>query len=416
MFLRLCALAIGLLIVRGTLLDAAGPKVRQAAATTATYTLQRVIDTDTAIPNGSGNFDGFHVPVIQNGQLAFGGYVGQPDNGVGIYRRMPGGPLEVIADRQTNAPDGGPLFAGFLSPVLDNGDVVFGGGFLVNGDVEYQGIYRHRGGALSKLVDLESTVDDSNTQFSRFYSYAASQGELVFVAGGTRDGEFSDGLYRRSDGGPVTVIADDATVVPDDPPALFWLIQSNPAYMGSKVAFSADFNFQASPMSGVFLADGSDIETIFDSGYSFYRDLSGSPTQLSFCLYDSAVYRYRNGVVTRAVSAGRDRLPDRPLLPINHIGSAAVSGDALAYTGTFQISFTIPFLGFPLLIEIPIHSGLYADFGDGWETVVAMGDVIDGGRVRGIVFGPRSFDGDQLAFRLDFADGSQAIYVATRAE
>jgi hypothetical protein len=413
---RLSVLAIGVLVFSGNVLNAAGPRIRKAAATAPTYTLQRVIDTDTAIPNGTGNFDGFHVPLIHNGQLAFGGYVGQPDNAVGVYRRTPGGPLEVIADRQTSAPDGGPLFAGFLSPVIDNGDVVFGGRFLVNGDVEYQGLYRHRDGALSRLVDLETAVEDSNTQFSRFYSYDYSDGELAFVAGGTRDDEFSDGLYRRSDAGAVTVIADDAMVVPDAPPALFWLIQSNPAYMGSKVAFSADFNFQVAPMSGVFLADGDDIATIYESGYSFYRDLSGSPTQLSFCLYDSAVFLYRDGVVTRPVSAGRNRLPDRPLLPVNRIGAAAVAGDALAYTGTFQISFTIPVLGIPLLIEIPIHSGLYADFGNGWETAVAMGDVVDGGRVRGIAFGPRSFDGNQLCFRLDFADGSQAIYVATREE
>lgn len=391
----------------------AAPQARKSAA--ATYTYQKVVDTATSIPGGMGKFSGFYRPAISAGEVAFRAYAqATPDSPIGIYRWSSGGPITVVAD-QSSQPPGGPTFDSFLEPVISHGDVVFGGGFLVDGRVAYTGIYRGSGGTLDTLVDGSATIPGAVTQFVNVRGYNYRDGELVFL-GQARDenGSGIDGIFRVSSGTP-SLIADSDTPVPGAPTFTFWLFQSNPAFFGAQVAFSADNSFTGEPMTGVFLADADNtLSTVLNTHYSNYFDLSASAQRLSFCAAGSAVYQYRDGQLTQPVVIHRTRVPDAPLLPINAIGSAAVSGDAWAFTGGFQVSISIPFPEFPLVFDIPIHFGLYADFGGGWEAVVTQGTVIDGKRVRRITLGPQGFDGAQFVFRLDFTDGSQAIYVATR--
>lgn len=66
-------------------------------------TLQKVVDTSTAVPGGSGTFQTINAPFMANGDLVFNATdsAGKP----GIYR-LPadGGPLQVVANTNTPVP------------------------------------------------------------------------------------------------------------------------------------------------------------------------------------------------------------------------------------------------------------------------------------------------------------------------
>jgi hypothetical protein len=81
--------------------------ILQATAQTNGFTFTTVADTATAIPGGSGNFEGFGNPSISGTTVAF---YGQRGTGLsserGVFVGPPsGGPLGVVADQNAIQPD-----------------------------------------------------------------------------------------------------------------------------------------------------------------------------------------------------------------------------------------------------------------------------------------------------------------------
>lgn len=107
----------------------------------------------------------------------------------GIYLQN-GSSLSVIADTNTPIPDGTGNFSGFMynPPAIDNSNVAFMG----YGSNSQAGIYTTLGGTLSKVIDINDTLDGKT--FRPFSFSSASIGyqglsgnQLAFLA------EFTDG-------------------------------------------------------------------------------------------------------------------------------------------------------------------------------------------------------------------------------
>ncbi len=145
--------------------------------------LSVIADTNTAIPNGVGNF----VELAGSGgggeyQLGYDGttfaFTGQGANGqTGIYASTDGAPM-VVADTSTPIP--GNLtqsFRGFQSLDIAQGNVAFVGSGAGN---DTDGVYTNIGGALNLVANTSTTI--GNTNLRHFDVVAIDQGRVAFEA------------------------------------------------------------------------------------------------------------------------------------------------------------------------------------------------------------------------------------------
>ncbi len=107
----------------------------------------------------------------------------------GIYLQD-GGSLALIADLNTPIPDGAGNFSRFMftAPAIDSGNVAFIG----YGSNSQAGIYTTLGGSLSKVIDINDTLDGKTLRPFSFTSATLgreglSRNQLAFLA------QFTDG-------------------------------------------------------------------------------------------------------------------------------------------------------------------------------------------------------------------------------
>ncbi|MFB2983731.1 hypothetical protein [Microseira sp. BLCC-F43] len=116
----------------------------------ASFTFSKIVDTNTPIPGGGGNFTFLNTPVIDNGIVAFGG---QGSNQQAIYTNA-GGMLQTVVDTNTRVPFSDVNFSSLDPGAIDQGNIVFVGlGNKPNplGGTDVYGIYTVIGGVLERL-------------------------------------------------------------------------------------------------------------------------------------------------------------------------------------------------------------------------------------------------------------------------
>ena len=107
-----------------------------SAAAAADFSLTKVADKNTAIPNGTGNFTGFfNDPWISGKNVFFGGF-GSNFRQVGLYL-FDGHALRRVVDKSTPIPDGTGNFTEFQSLGLSGTNVLFEG----SGSSGQRGLY-----------------------------------------------------------------------------------------------------------------------------------------------------------------------------------------------------------------------------------------------------------------------------------
>lgn len=170
--------------------------------------LTKVVDTNTTIPDGVGNFTFLGAPVFDADNVAF---EASGDNQQrGIYTII-GSSLTKVADTNTAVPDGtGNFFFSFASPAIDGDKVAFRGFYNLEGLI-YGGIYIADSGSLSKVVDANTTILDGTVNFISFGGPAIDGGNIAFVAS---DSSFQEGIYTVI-GGSLTKVAGTNTAIPD---------------------------------------------------------------------------------------------------------------------------------------------------------------------------------------------------------
>jgi hypothetical protein len=180
--------------------------------------LNVVADTNTSIPDGSGNFgfgsfgqsfgDTFS---LDGDNIAFSGLdsnTGQQ----GIYTSS-GGVLNVVADTNTPIPGGSGNFGFFFGPSLDGNNIAF---FGSDSNFEQQGIYTSSEGILNVIADTNTPIPGSNN-FNDFSSLSLDNGQVAFL-GGEYDPNTFETLQRGiyiSNNGMLNVVADFNTFLPN---------------------------------------------------------------------------------------------------------------------------------------------------------------------------------------------------------
>jgi hypothetical protein len=148
---------------------------------TAGGTLQRVADTTTPMPGGSGNFFDVWGPSLHNGNVAFLGQ--DADTFFGIYTDIGGPGLSVVADVNTPVPGGSGNFGTFGRASLDNLAVAFD----VVGSSGEQGVFTDYGGSLSAVITSSMSIDGKQPLNPHIGPEALNNGNIVFST------DFSDG-------------------------------------------------------------------------------------------------------------------------------------------------------------------------------------------------------------------------------
>lgn len=169
----------------------------EAIYTNLTGTLTAVVDTNTAIPEGTGNFKTVGNPSLDNSGLAFLG-TDSADNG-GIYESKDG-LLELIANTETVIPGRTDTFFAFSNPTYDDGNVAF----LGFGEGGFSGIYTNLGGTLTKIFAQGDVIDGKTIAGIFLGSQAIDENRITFNAIFT-DG--SEGIYV------VTAVPESSTVL-----------------------------------------------------------------------------------------------------------------------------------------------------------------------------------------------------------
>ena len=158
-------------------------------------TMVHVVDTTDPVPGASNNFwHGFDDLNIEQGDIVFNGRENITLN-TGIYKSS-GGTLSVVADENTEVPNGGgETFSRVDRPVLDNGRVSFVGYY----GLDTVGMFVSDNGQINKLFDTTGTVtqigahsfDGDNVAFlgrdssDRQAVFLYANGELQKVIGET---------------------------------------------------------------------------------------------------------------------------------------------------------------------------------------------------------------------------------------
>ncbi|GJM15644.1 MAG: hypothetical protein DHS20C13_09710 [Thermodesulfobacteriota bacterium] len=169
-------------------------------------TLAVVMDKNTAIPGGSGNFTSSGTPIsLGDGNVAFGGFGSSSQSG--IYRSI-AGTLGVVADETTAIPGGSGNFTGFGIPTsLGGGDVAF----LGLGSSSQRGIYTFIAGTLAVVVNTSTAIPGGSGNFTEFNDpLSLGDGDVAFRASGSGG---QSGIYTVI-GGTLALVADENTMAP----------------------------------------------------------------------------------------------------------------------------------------------------------------------------------------------------------
>jgi hypothetical protein len=166
-------------------------------------TLRQLVNIGTPIPGGLGYFTGFDDPVISGNNVAF--HASGESGKEGIYLHD-GTNLSKVVDLNTPIPEGSGNFAGFYPPLISGNNVAFHG----FGESE-EGIYLYNGISLSKVVDLNTPIPEGSGNFSFIWGlHGISGGNVVFQAFGQSE---QGGIYLY-DGTSLSKVVDRNTPIP----------------------------------------------------------------------------------------------------------------------------------------------------------------------------------------------------------
>jgi hypothetical protein len=381
------------------------------------YAIEKVADTRTPVPAGTGNFVEFGLPSIRGGTVAFraDGDMGQK----GVYARV-GGTLTTVADLNTQAPGGGGNFTFFFRAISERVSISTDGRVsFIGRTADRRAIYTNQTGPLTILVDDTFPVPGNpGGKFSGFTALSYDGGQVAFTGGGPG----FEGLYL-ADGSSISLVADLATPIPGGTGNFSGFGSSSgagrPSLHAGDVVFIGEGGLDPSgrDQSGIYGLIGGTLTVIADrhtlvpgttETFGRFNDGgNGSPD-----IRDGEVAFENGGIYVaratglEAVADARTRIPRLPFLKFNWFGDVAIEEGHVAFGGAYIYEFGI----FPILVE----TGLYSDIQGRLRAVIARSlfSPLDRKLVQDVFSGTEALSEGSFAFKVTFHGGAQGIFVA----
>jgi hypothetical protein len=383
----------------------------------AQFTFKKVVDTNTAVPNGTGNFTNLYPASISSGNIVFRGLDASSKSG--IYSVI-GGKLRVVADTNTPIPGTSEKFQSFTTPSISGLNIAFSGAGATTG-----GLYIVKQGNISLAAPNGLTVTNPDDTFRNFAGPAISGSNLATIGSvseasgysGNRDLAVIDGKaigtpFRRSFSrfsiAPEPAIG-GANVVSVTKPDV-----NNDSY-GGVYLFNPKTGSKALIEKGFALPNGQGKLTFFDS-----PAISGK--RIAFTAFsdnqNQGIYTFLNGQLTTIA----DKNTPLPGGKGNFCTFRGPAGNPYGTAENLYITLSGSIVAFkagdcqqlPPGALYPVAAyGIYTNLGGQLQKVVAEGDQLDGKTVQQVFEGRRTLSGKSLVVTVVFTDGSKAIYRAT---
>jgi hypothetical protein len=344
----------------------AGASSQQGIYTSSTAggPLAMVADRNTAVTNGTGNFVSFSSVSVSGSTAAFYGRGSGTQRGI-YAGAAGGGGLVRVADTGTAVPNGTGNFTDFqdFSIATSGPTVVFGG----RGTSGQQGVYAGptAGGPLTIVANTSSAIPSGTGNFSTFVDMSVSGSEVAFYGTGSSN---QRGVYAgTTGGGPLTRVADRNTAIPNGSGTFLFAFQ--PSVSGSAVAF---MGVGGTGSGAQFSQEGIYVGSTSGGPVSVVADFS-TPIPGGIGTFTSL---FQNGPAGLSLSGST--------VAFRGLGSNGQDG---IYMGSIE--------GGPLV------------------KVIAAGDSLDGRTVANLEFGfgEKGLDGNTLAFEVNFTNGTSGVYV-----
>jgi hypothetical protein len=363
----------------------------------ASFTLTKVVDKSTPIPDGTGTFGCLVGYSISGGRVAFWGSGFRPPffcEPAGIYR-FDGTALGKVADTHTDIPGGVGMFTRFGSPPLISGNTVVFEGFGSGGQ---HGIYAFDGTTLAKVVDTNTPIPGGNGNFSDFFSFAASGTRVAFFGSGSQPG----GVYLF-DGASLTKVADTKTPLPPGGVGNFSGFGSV-AISGPDVVFDAVG--ESFGQEGIYRFDGMALTRIADTTMAmpegtgnFIIFLSGAVVSDGTIAFkglgpgfDEGIYAFDGSTLGKVVDRNTP-IPD---------AKGTFYDFGLPVTSDGYVSF--------LGVSESQKQGLYLFDGSALTRVADTSTAVAGGAGTFARFSDPALSGRQVVFKGEGSLGEQGIY------
>ena len=361
----------------------------------AEYSFIKIVDTATPVPGGDGGpFESSEIslPAMSNRKAAFRGEGGGV---VGLFVGD-GRNLNIVVA------EGDPLSAG-NSIVTLYADFAFDRAFLnfiASASSGLRGIYSTAGAGNSKIVEFGDPAPlPSGGTFSTIFFISREVSNLAFQASVT-GGLATSGVYARI-ADTNQLVADTNTVIPGTAATTFGGGSfSDPDIFGQDVVFKGGFG----GLTGVYARIAGDLIKVADT-----NDTQPGSIQLfktfSIPVISSQKIAFRGvGGFAGIYTGGKE-----PLTAIVKTGDPAPGGSTFAGFGQYvaidghEVAFSGSGSGF---------NGLFVHSPSGSCRIIDTGDTLDGKDITQLEIGRDSYSRGYLAFRVRFADGSRAIYMA----
>jgi hypothetical protein len=382
-----------------------------ATGETQTFTFRNVADTDTLVPGGVGTFASFPIAddvgaSIDNGNVAFSG-VDATTGDRGIYAEI-GGVLEVIADFGTIMPPGiQPIaFDSLGIPSIDGDNVAFAG---QGQSGNRKGVYKKIGAdPLSLVANLDTTIPEIGGTFGgTFFGTQIDGGNVVFL--GDCLGLSGADCIVAEFSGVLELIARRGTSIPGT--ANLPTFGFFPSIDGVDVAFTSSTGDQPGVYQEVGGVPGTvaDDTTPIPGGAGLFSFLGGVSLSGGYVAFPGGAFGdpgqegiYTNtGGFLNVVANGNTLIPEGKNNFERFLNTAAFDSGNIAFTGGRTDGGS------------KIQQGIYTNLGGSLKKVIDLTDTLDGKNITFIKAGNESLSGDEIAFYVEFDDGSAGIYVAT---
>ncbi|THB74664.1 MAG: hypothetical protein D6B28_01765 [Gammaproteobacteria bacterium] len=343
------------------------------------------------------------------------------------------------------------LFAGFgYNPAMDGDDVVFYG---KSHNFTYQAIYRSDGSTINIEADQTTPIPQGIGNFQSFGLPDGNNLRSAFVARGS---DSQEGIYSVSSG-QTNLIVDLNTPIPGGGsfrdfgyPNLF---EDQTVFWGQNTSFQRAI-FKHDSSNG--LAVIADVNTLHPSGTANFTSFSSPSVYQNLIAYygfssaGKGLYLFdQSNSVLHTIADTNTTVPGSTNLFTGFTGQNDIHEERIAYYGnssngsgiylydhTNQVhavvvdstttipGFQVQFIGFrdPVISKSMIAfmgfgphdqgDGIYAEFGEGIETIIQVGQQLDGRTISKLDLESWSVDKNRLAFYAEFTNGHKGVYLA----
>ena len=366
----------------------------------ATWSFAKVADTSTVLPGG-GTVASFDEPTFDGINLAFRATLTGGSTRA-IFMAGPRGIEQFVTTGTTTIPGGG-AFDRLGTPVIDDGNIAFVGGASTR-----EGLYllARPGYSSGPQVVADTTMlapgtAQNFTEFENRGQPSIDGSNVAFAAGFTGS---SGGVYLKSAGG-LQRVADQSTQIPGRGTNFLFFDKVNTE--NGAVVFQGGrggggFNGVYTTLGGTLRSVASDLTTMPD-GFKFATE---GALDRGHTLSNGKVGFY--GMTNGKYGVWTEQSPGA-------FDTVAQVGSVVPGYGTIQGMDNQAYDNGKSIVQASTGGvyGLYSNINGQLEPVTPPSGPFDGKTLTSAGIISESYRGRRFAFRANFNDGSQALYVAT---